>query len=86
MPVLLVHGDDDIQVMVDQSQRMARALEHRRQEARSSCIIKDGNHSLSRYEWRKTLLTKLEAFLAANIHLRGSRPTTENAGRRGRRP
>jgi dipeptidyl aminopeptidase/acylaminoacyl peptidase len=64
-PVLLVHGDDDFQVDVDHSRRMARALdrEHKKYEL---VIIKDGNHSLTRYEWRETLLTKLEAFLAAN--------------------
>ena len=62
-PVLLVHGDDDIQVLVDHSRRMARALE-RENKKHELVIIKDGNHSLSRFEWRETLLTKLEAFLA----------------------
>ena len=64
-PVLLIHGDDDIQVIVDHSRRMARALE-RANKKHELVIIKDGNHSLSRFEWRETLLTKLEAFLAAN--------------------
>jgi dipeptidyl aminopeptidase/acylaminoacyl peptidase len=65
VPVLLVHGDDDIQVSVDHSKRMARALkgENKKHEL---VIIKDGNHSLSRFEWRETLLTKIEAFLATN--------------------
>jgi dipeptidyl aminopeptidase/acylaminoacyl peptidase len=82
-PVLLVHGDADVQVDVDQSKRMARALKG----ADKKCelvIVKDGNHSLARYEWRETLLTKLEAFLAANAPVpatgQGLRPTTENAG------
>jgi dipeptidyl aminopeptidase/acylaminoacyl peptidase len=30
VPVLLVHGDDDIQVLVDHTKRMARALDARR--------------------------------------------------------
>ena len=64
-PVLLVHGDDDIQANIDHSRRMARALE-REKKKYELVVIKDGNHSLSRYEWRETLLTKLEAFLAAN--------------------
>ncbi|HLA73430.1 MAG TPA: S9 family peptidase [Steroidobacteraceae bacterium] len=64
-PVLLVHGDDDVQVAVDHSRRMARALDKEKKK-HELVIIKDGNHSLSRYEWRETLLTKLEAFLAAN--------------------
>jgi dipeptidyl aminopeptidase/acylaminoacyl peptidase len=65
IPVLLVHGDDDIQVLVDHSRRMARALDGAKKKY-ELVIIKDGNHSLSRFEWRQTLLTKLEAFLAAN--------------------
>ncbi|MEJ0087331.1 MAG: S9 family peptidase [Pseudomonadota bacterium] len=64
-PVLLVHGDDDIQVAIDHSRRMARAL-GREKKKFELVVIKDGNHSLSRFEWRETLLTKLEAFLAAN--------------------
>jgi dipeptidyl aminopeptidase/acylaminoacyl peptidase len=44
---------------------MARALDHAKKKY-ELVIIKDGNHSLSRYEWRTTLFTKLEAFLAAN--------------------
>jgi dipeptidyl aminopeptidase/acylaminoacyl peptidase len=65
VPVLLVHGDDDIQVGIDHSRRMARALD-RENKKFELVVIKDGNHSLSRYEWRQTLFTKLEAFLAAN--------------------
>jgi dipeptidyl aminopeptidase/acylaminoacyl peptidase len=65
IPVLLVHGDDDIQVLVDHSKRMARALDGAKKK-HELVIIKDGNHSLSRFEWRQTLLTKLEGFLAAN--------------------
>jgi dipeptidyl aminopeptidase/acylaminoacyl peptidase len=64
-PVLMVHGDDDIQVNVDHSKRMARALKSAGKKY-ELVIIEDGNHSLSRYEWRQTLLTKLEAFLATN--------------------
>jgi dipeptidyl aminopeptidase/acylaminoacyl peptidase len=65
VPVLLIHGDDDIQVLVDHSRRMARALDSAKKK-HELVIIKDGNHSLSRFEWRQTLLTKLETFLAAN--------------------
>jgi dipeptidyl aminopeptidase/acylaminoacyl peptidase len=44
---------------------MARALDGAKKK-HELVIIKDGNHSLSRFEWRQTLLTKLEGFLAAN--------------------
>ncbi len=64
-PILLVHGDEDVAVDVDHSRRMARALA-RENKKHELVVIHDGNHSLSRYEWRETLLTKLEAFLAAN--------------------
>jgi dipeptidyl aminopeptidase/acylaminoacyl peptidase len=65
VPVLLVHGDRDVEVDVDHSHRMARALAREKKKF-ELVVIPDGNHSLSRYEWRETLLTKLEAFLAAN--------------------
>jgi len=66
IPVLFVHGDDDIQVAVEHSRTMARLLtvKDRKPEV---VIIKDGNHSLTRAEWRETLLSRLETFLAANI-------------------
>jgi dipeptidyl aminopeptidase/acylaminoacyl peptidase len=65
VPVLMVHGDQDIQVLVDHSRRMARALDSAKIK-NELVIIKKGDHSLSRYEYREILLTKLEAFLAAN--------------------
>jgi dipeptidyl aminopeptidase/acylaminoacyl peptidase len=65
VPVLLVHGDADIQVDVDHSKRMGRALKGAAKKY-ELVVIKGGNHSLARFEWRETLLTKLEAFLAAN--------------------
>ncbi len=65
VPVLMVHGDSDIQVDVEHSRRMARALDREKKE-NELVVIREGNHSLSRFEWRQTLYTKLEAFLAAN--------------------
>ncbi len=65
-PVLLVHGDADIQVLVDHSRRMARMLKVN-DKVHELVIIKGGNHSLSRYEWRERLLRELEAFLAAGL-------------------
>ena len=60
-PVLLVHGKLDLQASVEQSTRMYRALGAKKQ--RELVLIEDGDHSLSRYEWRMTLLTKLEEYL-----------------------
>ena len=69
VPVLLVHGELDSQVDDEQSRRMHRALgAYRKQrELRELVLIKDGDHALSRYEWRMTLFAKLESFLAANL-------------------
>jgi dipeptidyl aminopeptidase/acylaminoacyl peptidase len=64
-PVLLIHGENDVQANIDQSRRMARALDGADKKF-EFVVIKDGNHSLTRYEWRETLYTKLEKFLAAN--------------------
>jgi dipeptidyl aminopeptidase/acylaminoacyl peptidase len=83
VPVLLVHGDRDFEVDADHSRRMARALARAKKKF-ELVVIPDGNHSLSRYEWREKLLSKLEGFLAANLSgasdSQGLRPTTENAG------
>ena len=64
-PVLLIHGDIDAQAGVDHSKRMARVLKSEKKKV-ELVLIKDGNHSLTRYEWRETLYTNLEKFLAAN--------------------
>jgi len=64
-PVLLIHGDSDAQAGVDHSKRMARVLKGEKKKV-ELVVIKDGNHSLTRYEWRETLYTNLEKFLAAN--------------------
>lgn len=64
-PVLLVHGDSDIQVAAEHSRRMARSLEDKGKKY-ELLMIKDGNHSLTRREWRESLLSRLEAFLAAH--------------------
>jgi dipeptidyl aminopeptidase/acylaminoacyl peptidase len=89
-PVLLVHGKYDLQADVEQSTMMYRALGDKKQ--RELVLIDGGDHSLSRYDARMVLLSKLEGFLAANLGQpvaaqssgisRGSRPTTENAGQR----
>lgn len=65
VPVLMVHGDADIQVDVDHSKRMARALKGAN-KSYELVLIEDGDHSLSRFEYRQTLLTKLETFLNRN--------------------
>jgi dipeptidyl aminopeptidase/acylaminoacyl peptidase len=64
-PVLMVHGKADTQVEYDQSVRMNRALDERQKH--ELVLIEGGDHSLSRFEWRMTLLTNLEAFLAENL-------------------
>jgi dipeptidyl aminopeptidase/acylaminoacyl peptidase len=66
VPVLMVHGDDDIQVLVDHSKNMARELK-RKGIKNELVLIKDGDHQFSRGEWRLTLLSKMEKFLAENL-------------------
>jgi dipeptidyl aminopeptidase/acylaminoacyl peptidase len=65
-PVLLVHGEDDVVVVQDHSQRMAGRLKVAKRK-NELVIIKDGDHSLSRAEWRQTLFEKMETFLAENL-------------------
>jgi dipeptidyl aminopeptidase/acylaminoacyl peptidase len=66
VPVLLVHGEDDIQVLVDHSKVMAREL-NRNHIRNELVLIKEGDHALSRGEWRLTLFTRIEKFLAENL-------------------
>jgi dienelactone hydrolase len=66
VPVLQVHGDDDVQVLVDHSKNMAREL-NRAGIRNELVLIRDGDHALSRADWRLTLFTKLEKFLAQNL-------------------
>ncbi len=72
VPVLLVHGEDDTTVAVDHSERMARMLAQANKK-HELMIIKDGDHSLRRFEWRQQLMIKLEEFLNGN--LTASRPS-----------
>jgi dipeptidyl aminopeptidase/acylaminoacyl peptidase len=66
VPVLLVHGRNDYTVLVEQSQKMARAL-GRSHVPYELVLIKYGDHSLRRPEMRLTLYREVEAFLAANL-------------------
>lgn len=65
-PVLLVHGTLDIQVDPDQSRRMASALKGE-DKLDELVLIEDGDHSLGRAAWRKTLYEKLDGFLRKHL-------------------
>lgn len=63
-PVLLVHGQDDRVVSVDQSKKMRSALEKAGRKV-SYVELKGGDHYLSSYPDRLTFLTESEEFLSA---------------------
>ncbi len=66
VPVLLVHGTADQQVVDDHSRVMARALS-REGKTHELVIIKDGSHSLEREEWAVQLYASLRNFLARHL-------------------
>ncbi|MEP7245714.1 MAG: S9 family peptidase, partial [Gammaproteobacteria bacterium] len=66
VPVLLVHGKDDYTVLYSHSTTMAKELQ-RNHVPTELVLIEGGDHQLARQDMRLTLLTKLEAFLAANL-------------------
>lgn len=65
-PVLLVHGDKDTIVRVEQSERMAEALKTAGKPV-ELVILEDENHYLTRTATRTRTLEALERFLARHL-------------------
>jgi dipeptidyl aminopeptidase/acylaminoacyl peptidase len=66
IPVLLVHGDLDWQVQIDQSKKMASALKKQKKDFKA-VFIKGAGHDLDRKSDRITLLKEVEEFLQKNL-------------------
>jgi dipeptidyl aminopeptidase/acylaminoacyl peptidase len=66
LPVLLVHGTWDINVNIDHSKSMSKALARNGHRAKL-VTIEHGDHSLSKPSMRLTLFQELETFLAAHL-------------------
>jgi dipeptidyl aminopeptidase/acylaminoacyl peptidase len=66
IPILMIHGDRDANVEVDQSQMMAKALD-RANKPYEFIRIKGATHYMQRASERVTLLTAIEKFLATNL-------------------
>jgi dipeptidyl aminopeptidase/acylaminoacyl peptidase len=66
IPVLLVHGDLDWQVQIDQSKKMASALKKQKKDHKA-VFIKGAGHDLDRKSDRMTLLKEVEEFLQKNL-------------------
>jgi dipeptidyl aminopeptidase/acylaminoacyl peptidase len=71
MPVLMMHGDKDAQVNVEESRAMDAALTtaHKPHEF---ILIKGADHQMTRESDRTTILTAIEGFLARNLAAGGS--------------
>lgn len=76
-PVLLVHGDKDWQVQIDQSKKMASALKQAKKDHKA-VYIKGAGHELHRKSDRLTLLKEVEKFLEKNLGP-GAQPSGEVA-------
>jgi dipeptidyl aminopeptidase/acylaminoacyl peptidase len=66
IPVLLIHGDHDTTVRIDQSQIEERALRHADKEVEFVTLEGD-DHSLEFAETRTRMLKEVERFLGAHI-------------------
>jgi dipeptidyl aminopeptidase/acylaminoacyl peptidase len=64
--VLLFHGDQDINVPVDHSKRMLKALK-RAKKSVEYIEYEDVEHSIRRNGYRVDMLDKIGAFLDAHI-------------------
>lgn len=65
-PVLLIHGDEDRVVPIEQSKRMDAALRSSGKQVKFVILPKEG-HSPNKKESRLTVLKELESFLATHI-------------------
>jgi dipeptidyl aminopeptidase/acylaminoacyl peptidase len=66
IPILLLHGEQDAVYPVEQSRDMNNSLRRAGVDVRY-VELHNADHSLSTVEWRTTVLTELEAFLAEHI-------------------
>ncbi|MCR6475410.1 S9 family peptidase [Variovorax sp. ZS18.2.2] len=67
VPVLLIHGANDLIVPVEQSRDMAEALKKANRADARYVELPLGDHSLSREEDRVRVLTEMERFLQKNL-------------------
>ena len=66
IPVLLIHGEFDWQVQIDQSKKMASALKKHKKDHKA-VFIKGAGHDLDRKSDRMLLLKEVEDFLQKNL-------------------
>ena len=66
IPLLMIHGDNDAQVNVEQSKAMDRALS-KAERPHQLILIEGADHQMSRESDRVTLLTAIEKFLSVNL-------------------
>jgi dipeptidyl aminopeptidase/acylaminoacyl peptidase len=66
IPLLMIHGDNDAQVNVEQSKAMDRALS-KADKPHQFILIEGADHQMSRESDRTTLLTAIEKFLSVNL-------------------
>jgi len=65
-PVLLFHGDRDLNVSIDHSKKMAKALK-RKKKSVEYIEYEDVEHSIRRNAYRIDMLDRIGSFLDANI-------------------
>ena len=65
-PVLLVHGDEDLNVSVEHSRKLAKALK-KQKTPHQLIVLEGGGHGMRKQEHRVKFFRALEAFLAEHI-------------------
>ncbi len=69
IPVLLMHGDQDTVVEIDQSEKMAKQLRRNGKDV-DFVVFEDGDHFLSLYKNRLRYLVEVEGFLGDCLETR----------------
>jgi dipeptidyl aminopeptidase/acylaminoacyl peptidase len=64
-PVLLLHGDEDVDVRIDQSRKMAKALRKKKKDV-EFIEYEDVAHAIGRNRYRIDMLDRIGAFLDRN--------------------
>jgi dipeptidyl aminopeptidase/acylaminoacyl peptidase len=85
IPLLLIHGDNDVNVDVDQSRAMVKAMKSANKPY-EYLELKGADHNIAQSKDRAALLAAIERFLAVNMGAANARPVAMSAPANSQNP